>query len=92
MGYMITVQKRADDTFEVTVASEKNADASVHTVRVDTAYVEQLGWEVENTATLIRKSFKFLLDREPKEAILSKFELRDIAQYFPDYEHSVSKQ
>jgi hypothetical protein len=34
---------------------------------------------------LIEASFAFLLEREPKEAILRRFELPVIEQYFPDY-------
>jgi hypothetical protein len=35
---------------------------------------------------LVRKSFEFLLAREPKEAILRKFNLMEISRYFPEYE------
>ena len=35
--------------------------------------------------TLIEASFIFLLEREPKEAILRKFELPVIERYFPEY-------
>jgi hypothetical protein len=34
---------------------------------------------------LIEASFQFLLEREPKESILHRFELPTIEQYFPDY-------
>jgi hypothetical protein len=34
---------------------------------------------------LIEASFEFLLEREPKEAILRRFELPIIEQYFPEY-------
>lgn len=34
---------------------------------------------------LLKASFEFLLEREPKEAILSRFELPVIARYFPEY-------
>ena len=34
---------------------------------------------------LIEASFEFLLEREPKEAILRRFELPVIEQYFSDY-------
>ena len=34
---------------------------------------------------LLEASFAFLLDREPKEAILQRFELPVIESYFPDY-------
>jgi len=35
--------------------------------------------------TLLKASFEFLLEREPKEAILSRFTLPTIERYFPDY-------
>ena len=34
---------------------------------------------------LLDASFRFLLEREPKEAILGRFELPMIERYFPDY-------
>ena len=36
--------------------------------------------------TVIAAAFRFLLDREPKEAILARFDIRDIARYFPEFE------
>jgi len=38
---------------------------------------------------LVKKSFSFLLERESKESILSKFDLRKIQQYFPEYESTM---
>lgn len=34
---------------------------------------------------LIEESFRFLLEREPKESILQAFDLPVIEQYFPEY-------
>jgi len=34
---------------------------------------------------LLEASFRFLLEREPKEAILTRFELPVIERYFPEY-------
>ncbi|HWI29076.1 MAG TPA: hypothetical protein VN668_19020 [Stellaceae bacterium] len=34
----------------------------------------------------IEAAFRFLLDREPKEAILSRFDVSVIARYFPEFE------
>jgi hypothetical protein len=34
---------------------------------------------------LLEASFAFLLEREPKESILRRFELPVIERYFPDY-------
>ena len=34
---------------------------------------------------LVRKSFEFLLEREPKHQILRQFDLPAIVRYFPEY-------
>jgi hypothetical protein len=38
---------------------------------------------------LIDAAFRFLLDREPKESILSSFDLSVIARYFPEFEREL---
>jgi hypothetical protein len=35
---------------------------------------------------LVEAAFRFLLDREPKESILSHFDLSVISRYFPEFE------
>jgi hypothetical protein len=35
---------------------------------------------------LVRDSFTFLLEREPKDSILKEFDLSVIERYFPDYD------
>ena len=34
----------------------------------------------------VEAAFRFLLDREPKEAILLRFDVSVISRYFPDFE------
>jgi len=34
---------------------------------------------------LVEASFRFLLEREPKESILRQFKLSDIERYFPEF-------
>lgn len=41
---------------------------------------------------LIRQSFQFLLEREPKESILARFDLAVIGRYFPEYEREIKKR
>lgn len=43
-------------------------------------------------AKLVEESFKFLLEREPKESILSRFELPVIGRYFPEYERELARR
>ncbi len=41
---------------------------------------------------IIKKSFNFLLEREPKEMILSKFDVTVISRYFPEFENQIKER
>jgi hypothetical protein len=34
-------------------------------------------------------AFRFLLDREPKESILRRFDVTEILRYFPEFEREI---
>jgi hypothetical protein len=56
-----------------------------HVVRVSGRDLER--WRRGRSAEeLVRDSFAFLLEREPKESILKEFDLAVIQRYFPDYD------
>jgi hypothetical protein len=78
----ISVSHRTGSTYDVTV--QEDASATTHTVTVWPSDVERYAPEATPEA-LIEASFRFLLEREPKEAILSRFELPVIERYFPEY-------
>ena len=40
---------------------------------------------------VIQAAFAFLLDREPKESILSRFDVTVIARYFPEFEREIGR-
>jgi hypothetical protein len=81
---MIRIEKQDADTFEVTI--EEGNGASHHTVTVTDDYHQKLtGGSIEKKE-LLRRSFEFLLEREPKESILSRFDLPTIQRYVPQYE------
>ena len=42
--------------------------------------------------TLLRESFLFLLENEPKESILAQFEIGTIQAYFPNYPKEIRKR
>ena len=50
------------------------------------------GWRrgADDPVDLVRRSFAFLLEREPKESILRSFDLPVIGRYFPDYERTIT--
>jgi hypothetical protein len=39
----------------------------------------------------VRAAFAFLLDREPKEAILARFDVAVISRYFPEFERELPR-
>ncbi len=61
-----------------------------HAVEVSTAELERWG-RGRSAEELVRESFRFLLDREPKESILREFKLSVITRYFPDYERAITR-
>ena len=65
-------------------AGKQCGTETVHEVRVSPRDLERLGHGV-TAERLIEASFEFLLEREPKEAILRQFALPEIESYFPEY-------
>jgi hypothetical protein len=41
---------------------------------------------------LVSASFAFLLEREPREAILRRFDLPAISRYFPEYQREIQRR
>lgn len=69
--------------FEVAVAESDGA--SRHRVTLSRADAARLGAGTP-PERLVTAAFRFLLDREPKEAILTRFDFAIIAEYFPQFE------
>jgi hypothetical protein len=70
---------RHGDAFLVRVGG---AAGTEHRVTVPAGEAGRLGTTAED---LVAASFHFLLEREPKEAILGVFDLAVIERYFPEY-------
>jgi hypothetical protein len=62
---------------------------TLHEVSVTTADLARLSPGVRDPSNLVGRSFAFLLAREPKTSILSRFDLAVIARYFPEYEREI---
>lgn len=58
-------------------------------VGVSEAELARLEPGASDPSPLVRRSFEFLLAREPKESILSSFGLSVIGRYFPEYEREI---
>lgn len=66
------------------------ADAE-HEVSVDRATLDDLAPGATPEA-LVDASFRFLLEREPPDAILRRFELPIIGRYFADYPDEIRRR
>ena len=58
---------------------------SDHEVRVPHSDLERLAPGELDPTDLVRRSFAFLLEREPASSILRRFDLSVIGRFFPDY-------
>jgi hypothetical protein len=81
-----------------TVVVGDDPKATTHEVTVSGAALERL--TPASTATpaheraeaLVRASFAYLLEREPRESILRSFDLPVIERYFPGYEREIGSR
>lgn len=86
---MVEIEKRSENEFAVVV--EEKGDKTQYIISLDNDYYYLLTQGKISKEELIRKSFQFLLGREPKESILSKFNLKVIKSYFPEFEKEIVK-
>lgn len=86
-----SIEENEDSTvFSVEVT--ESSSSSNHRVTLADADYESLGPEGVKREELIEESFRFLLEREPKESILNSFELTVIGNYFPEYEDKIANR
>lgn len=86
----IEVEALDSNRFRVRVI--EGGSESLHDVTVNSKDYTRLTAGAVEPADLIRKSFQFLLERESKESILSRFDLSVISRYFPEYEREIKKK
>ena len=77
------------DGWSCRVEVAEGGSATSHRVAVAATDLARLDPEAADPTDLVRRSFAFLLEREPRESILRTFELTVIGRYFPDWERSI---
>jgi hypothetical protein len=90
MPAKIEVEKFDASRFRVRVI--EGGSESNHQVTLNPKDHAKLAGATAAPEELIRKSFEFLLEREPKESILKRFDLAVISRYFPEYEREIKKR
>ena len=84
----VSIKKRTDDVFVVTVA---DGMTTTHTVTVTDQSLTDLTDNKVTKTHLLEFSFNFLLDREPNTSILSSFDINVISKYFSNYKDEVRR-
>lgn len=75
--------------FKVTVSDEKGP--AFYDVTMDKDFVTRIGSNID-PEKIIKKTFEFLLEKEPKEKILTEFDVAVVSHYFPDYIPELEKK
>ena len=92
-GYIIAgpIKKiiKTETGWHFKVSLVENNETLEFDVDLDKQYYKQLTSKEILPEELIKKSFRFLLEREGKEAILYSFNLKVIQKYFPDFEAEI---
>ena len=81
----------AADGWLCQVSVAEGGSETRHSVTLTRADFQRLVGGAATPEGLVRRSFEFMLEREPKESILKSFSLRDIGRYFPEYERELRK-
>ncbi|MGH2525810.1 MAG: hypothetical protein ACRDG2_03595 [Actinomycetota bacterium] len=74
-------------TFHVSIRDDDSS--TEHDVTLSESDYDRLGTKYGTPDDFVRACFVFLLDREPKESILPRFDVSVIARYFPEFESTI---
>jgi hypothetical protein len=89
---MIHVRRTAEHAspvFEVVVREGKSQTR--HHVTISREVCERLTAGKYTPERCLEAAFRFLLDREPKESILERFDVMTISRYFPEFEQEMPR-
>ncbi|HUF56171.1 MAG TPA: hypothetical protein VMM55_06370 [Thermohalobaculum sp.] len=78
----------AGDPLGFDVRVEDGHGASSHAVTMSRAQHARLA-ERHPPEAVVEAVFRFLLDREPKESILGRFDVSIVSRYFPEFEEKI---
>jgi len=86
MAEIFVCEAKGGKAHSYEVMIKEGASSTTHVVNVPEDFYQRLtGGRISKTQCL-EASFRFLLEREPKESILRSFDLPLIGHYFPDFE------
>jgi len=90
MTSKIEIERIGDEEFQVLVTDGQSSTS--HRVTLKRTDCRRLTAGKIEPEELVRRSFGFLLEKEPKESILARFDLTVIGRYFPDFERVIQRR
>jgi hypothetical protein len=87
----VTRAAETDQAWEFDVTVREANGHRTHRMTLSRADLADLRGEGGDAEGFVRDCFEFLLAREPKESIMSRFDVRDIGRYFPEFRKVISK-
>lgn len=90
MAAKIEVEQAGESEFRVRVIEGKTETS--HRVTLKPGDYERLTRGKTEPRELVRRSFEFLLENEPKESILARFDLSVIGRYYPRFEGEIKRR
>jgi hypothetical protein len=89
---MIQVRQRVGgDPLEFDVVVGEDEDKTSHRVTISRTMLSRLAAGTYAPERCLEAVFRFLLDREPKEAILRRFDVAVVSHYFPEFERELPR-
>ena len=89
---MIQVRLTAErDPFIFDVVVSEGKAETRHHVTMSREMCERLTAGKHTPERCLEAAFLFLLDREPKESILRRFDVTEISRYFPEFEREMPR-
>lgn len=89
---MIEVKRTGDgDPLEFQVVVREAGGESRHHVTMGKDTCERLTAGRQTPERCLEAAFRFLLDREPRESILGRFDVTVISRYFPEFERELPR-
>ena len=89
---MIVVRRVADgEPLEFEVVVRDATGESRHHVTMSRELCARLTAGKHTPESCLDAALRFLLDREPKEAILGRFDVTVISRYFPEFERELPR-
>jgi hypothetical protein len=89
---MIEVRRTGEgDPLKFEVDVREGRGETRHHITMDQETCERLTGGKHTPELCVEATFRFLLDREPKESILGRFDVTVISRYFPEFERELPR-